>query len=59
MMESTPFTALYKYKLELIKEVKSIKIIIEKARTSIIKFWKLYIKLITNIRFISEKTTIY
>ena len=53
------FIILYKYKLKLIREVRSIKIITEKIKISIIKFWKLYIKLIIDIRFILEKIVIY
>ena len=54
-----PFAALYKYKLELIRETKNIKTITKKTRILIIKFWKLYIELIINIKFILEKTVIY
>ena len=54
-----PFVILYKYKSELIREIRSIKIIIKKIRILIIKFWKLYTELIIDIKFISEKTAIY
>ena len=54
-----PFIALYKYKLELIKKARNIKTIIKKARILIIKLQKLHTKLVTDIRFISEKIIIY
>ena len=53
------FVVLYGYKLELIREVRSIKIIIEKARILITELRKLHIELIIDIRFILERTTIY
>ena len=54
-----PFIALYNYKLELTKDIKSIKIIVEKTRILIIYLRKLYIKLLIDIKFISEKIVIY
>ena len=50
---------LYGYKLELIREVKNIKTIAEKVRILITKFQKLYIELVIDIRFISERAIIY
>ena len=54
-----PFVVLYGYKSELIRKVRSIKIIAEKARILIIEFQKLHTELIINIRFILERTVIY
>ena len=58
-MELIFFTILYRYKPELIKEAKSIKIIIKKVRILINKFWKLHTELIINIKFILKKAVIY
>ena len=58
-MELTPFIALYRYKLELIKKVRNIKIIVKKVRTSITELQKLYRELIIDIKFILEKIIIY
>ena len=54
-----PFTALYRYELEIIREARSIKTIVEKIKILIIEFRKLHIKLIVDIRFILERAVIY
>ena len=59
MMKLTSFAVLYEYESELIREVRNIKIIVEKARILVVKFRKLHIELIIDIRFISERVTIY
>ena len=59
MMGLMSFTVLYGYKSEIIREARSIKIIVEKARILIVKFWKLHTELAVNIKFILEKTVIY
>ena len=58
-MGSISFAVLYGYKPELIREARSIKIIIEKARILIIELWKLHIELVIDIRFILERVVIY
>ena len=59
MMGLIFFVILYGYKSELTREIRSIKIIVEKVRMLIVKFQKLYIELVIDIRFISEKIIIY
>ena len=58
-MGSISFAILYGYKSELIREARSIKIIIKKARMSVIEFQKLHTELAIDIRFILEKVVIY
>ena len=58
-MGSTSFAVLYKYKSELTRKARNIKIIVEKVRMLVAEFQKLHIELIINIRFILERAAIY